>query len=269
MKAKQKQGSGEAMITDIISNKISLEKIVDTIKHTDMTREVRNLFDALNTQKNMTDESLRRATILDIVNPHTNNLTIYCTDYGNISIKAPHTSKSSELYSVPGYSILFAINNQSFTIQLYSISEEKLTLKDSVIISEGDPLVIDGRYTLFDCNPSGEGHQAFIGSINLPDRSADISVFDRESLCKIAWFPHDDSAARYLVSLELLEAAQDPGVGKVAEELIYHYHPAVAWRAFQVIYQKDRQIALDYVPLLRQLKNDHLNHLLDNYSEAA
>ncbi|MEN5311950.1 hypothetical protein [Pseudomonas koreensis] len=256
------------MIIECISRKTSPEKIIAIIKNLDMTAEVRKLADTVYDQEKLTDTNLRRAAILDIVNPHTNTLTLHCTDFGNISIKAPDAAKSAELYSVPGYSILFAINNQSFTVQLYSVTEEQLTIRDSVTISESSPLVIDGRRTLFDCNPSGSGHQAFIGSINLPDRSADISVFDRESLCKIAWFPHDDSAARYLVSLELLEAAQDPGAGKVAEELIYHYHPAVAWRAFQVIYQKDRQTALNYVPLLRQLKNRRLDHLLDQYGEA-
>ncbi|MBV4465846.1 hypothetical protein KVG95_21190 [Pseudomonas sp. SWRI79] len=257
------------MIAELISKETAPEQIIAIIKSLNMTMEVEKLIDRLHDQKELTDANSRRAAILDIVNPHTHTLTLHCSAFGNISLKAPHASKSSALYSVPGYSILFAINHQSFPLQRYRLTEEQLTINDSVTISEGNPVLIDGRHTLFDCHSAGNSHQVFIGSINLPDRSADISVFDRESLRKIAWFPHDDSAAHYLVSLELLEAAQDPGAGKVAAELIYHYHPAVAWRAFQVIYQQDRQTALQRVPLLRQLKNPRLDHLLDQYSEDA
>ncbi|VVO94560.1 hypothetical protein [Pseudomonas fluorescens] len=257
------------MLTTLISQETNPEKIIEIIKKLDMTAEVKKLFAALGNQVKTTDTNVHRAALLDIVNPNTNTLTLHCNDFSNISIKTPSTSNSSALYSAPGYSIFFAINHQSFTIQRYSVTEEWLTKKDSVTVSEGNPVVIDGRDTLLDCNPPGEGDQAFIGSINLPDRSADISVFDRKSLRKIAWFPHDDSAARYLVSLELLEAAQDPDAAKVAEEVIYHYHPAVAWRAFQMIYQKDRHNALHYVPLLRQLQNRRLDYLLDLYSEAV
>ncbi|WP_241392782.1 hypothetical protein [Pseudomonas chlororaphis] len=142
-----------------------------------------------------------------------------------------------------------------------------MTPTSSAVVSEGNPLMVDGRHTLFDCPPAAAHPQAFIGSINLPHRSADISVFDRQSLRKIAWIPHDDGAARFLVSLELLEATQDPGIGTIAEELIYHYHPAVAWKAFQTIYQFNRQTALDYVPLLRQ--NRCLDSLLDQYGKVA
>lgn len=255
------------MLAELISKKIDPEHILSIIQRADMILEVEKLIDRLPNQENFNDANARRAAILDIVNPHTNTLTLHCTDFANISIKAPQPATSSELYSVPGYSILFATHHP-FTLQLYRVTDEQLTIDDRVTVREGHPVLIDGRHTLFDCNPSGQG-QAFIGSINVPDRSTDISVFDRESLRKVAWFPHDDSAARYLVSLELLGAAQDPGAAKVAEELIYHYHPAVAWRAFQVIYQQDQPTALQYVPLLRQLQNSRLDHLLDQYSEAA
>lgn len=256
------------IITECLSRKTSPEKIISIIKNLDMTAEVKGISNTVHDQVKLTDTTLHRAAILDVVNPRTNTLTLHYTDFGNISIKTLHTAKSAELYSVPGYSILFAIHNQSFTVQLYSITEEQLTIRDRVTISENNPLVIDGRHTLFDFIPSDSGNQTFIGSINLPDRTVDIRVFNRDSLRKIAWFPHDDSAAHYLVSLELLESIQDPGACKVAEELIYHYHPAVAWRAFQVIYQEDPRAASNYVPLLRQLKNRHLDNLLDQYSEA-
>ncbi len=256
------------IITECLSEKISPEKIISLIKNLDMTAEVKSISNTVYDRIKRTDTTLHQAAILDVVNLHTNTLTLHYTDFGNISIKTPHTAKSAELYSVPGHSILFAINNQSFTVQLYRITEEQLTIKERVTISENNPLVIDGRHTLFEYIPSDSGNPAFIGSINLPDLTADICVFNRDSLRKIAWFPHDDSAARYLVSLELLESIQDPGACKVAEELIYHYHPAVAWRAFQVIYQKDPLAAPNYVPLLRQLKNSHMDHLLDQYSEV-
>jgi hypothetical protein len=256
------------MLAELMSKEIDPEHLLSVIRTTDMTLEVEKLIDRLPNQDNFNDANARRAAILEIVNPQTHTLTLHCTDFANISIKAPHPATASELYSVPGYSFLFAIHQQPFTLQLYRVTDEQLTIDDRVTVREGHPVLIDGRHTIFDCTPSDQG-QAFIGSLNVPDRSADISVFDRASLHKVAWFPHDDSAARYLVSLELLEAAQDPGAAKVAQELIYHYHPAVAWRAFQVIYQHDQSTALQYVPLLRQLQNSRLDHLLDHYSEAA
>jgi hypothetical protein len=258
------------MIRSLISKKLHLTEITSLIKTFDMTAEVKDLISNLNAQPEFTTTVSRRAAIMNITNPHTGTITLHYTDIGNISIKTPQSrSAPSPLYSVPGQCVLFAIKNQSFMTHRYTIEDNRLIMNDTIIVDENNPLAIDGTQTLFDCAPITQGHPAFIGSINLPDRSADISVFDRTSLRKIAWFPHDDSAARYLVSLELLEAAQDPGGEKVAEELIYHYHPAVAWKAFQVLYQANRQAALHYIPLLRNLQNRRLDHLLDQFKEAA
>ncbi|WP_433786536.1 hypothetical protein [Pseudomonas frederiksbergensis] len=258
------------MIRTLISKKLTPTEITTLIKTSNMTAEIKDLISNFNIQPTLTKTIARRAGIMNITNPHTGNITLHCTDIGNISIKVPHVqSVPSPLYSVPGQSILFAINKQSFIVHRYTVENDRLTVKDAVIVDESNPLPIDGAQTLYDCDPTGQGHNAFIGSINLPDRSADISVFDRTSLRKIAWFPHDDSAARYLVSLELLEAAEDPGAGKVAEELIYHYHPAIAWKAFQVLYQADQEAALNYIPLLRNLQNRRLDHLLDQFKESA
>lgn len=258
------------MISTLISRKRSATKVKNLVQTLDMTTEINSLISDLEQQKKWADKSARRAAIMRTTNPHTKTITLLCTDFGNISLKAPHVSPTAPtLYSIPGQTILFAINKQSFVVQLYAIKDDRLISKEAVIISEGNPLHIDGRRTLFDANPMGQGHQAFIGSINLPRRSADISVFDRASLRKIAWFPHDDSSARYLVSLELLQSVQDPHTCKVAQELIHHYHPAVAWQAFQLMHQADRQAAQRYVPLLRKLENPRLNDLLDLQSKAA
>ena len=70
-----------------------------------------------------------------------------------------------------------------------------------------------------------------------------------------------------LFSLELFEAVKDPEVEKVAEELIYHVHPAVAWRAFQVIFKRDRKAALHYIPIMRQLKNHRVDRLFYQYGD--
>lgn len=257
------------MIKTLLDPDLTPSQLITSIKTLDMSVEVKNLADQLPEQTAHTLDSSRRAEIMKLTNIHTGTLTLHCNKNGNISLKAPdNTPASEQLYSVPGNSVLFAINAESFCIQLYALEEDHLTRAELVIVDASNPLFIDGTKVLFDSNPTGYGHPAFIGSINLPDRSADISVFDRVSLNKIAWFPHDDSAARYLVSLELLEAAQDPGAFRVAEELIYHYHPAVAWKAFQVIQQTDPHAALHYIPLLRNLQNSRLNLLLDQ-SEAA
>lgn len=257
------------MIKTLLNPDLTPSQLITSIKALNMSVQVKNLADQLPKQTAHTSDSSHRAEIMRLTNTHTGTLTLHCNKSGNISLKAPDNAPASEqLYSVPGNSVLFAINAQSFSIQLYELEEDHLTRSERVVVDANNPLFIDGTKVLFDSNPTGNGHPAFIGSINLPDRSADISVFDRVSLNKIAWFPHDDSAARYLVSLELLEATQDPEARRVAEELIYHYHPAVAWKAFQVIHQTAQRAALHYVPLLRNLQNIRLNLLLDQ-SEAA
>ncbi|MGL6246677.1 hypothetical protein [Pseudomonas sp.] len=257
------------MIKTLLNPDLKPSEILTSIKALNMSTEVKNLADELPKQTAHTGDSSHSAEILRLTNTHTGTLTLHCNKSGNISLKAPDNAAASEqLYSVPGNSILFAINAESFSVQLYALEEDHLIREELVVVDSSNPLFIDGTKVLFDSNPTGNGHPAFIGSINLPDRSADISVFDRASLSKVGWFPHDDSAARYLVSLELLEAAQDPEACRVAEELVYHYHPAVAWKAFQVIQQTDPQAALSYVPLLRNLQNNRLDFLLDQ-SEAA
>jgi len=256
-------------LSELLSEQISPEAIADAIKTMDMTWHVRQLFDALPVHGNTSDDNVRRAALLGIVNVATHHLTLHCTEYGNLSVQIPQGSTASSLYSVPGCTLLFAMNDQSFTVDLYNVFDDHLALKERAVVREGQPLLIEGPHTLFDCHPCTQDHCAIVGSLNWPDRTADISVFDRESLRKIAWFPHDESAARFLVSLELLEATQDPGLGKIAEELIYHYHPAVAWKAFQVIHHLSPQAATHYVPLLRQLDNPHLDGLLDQWSQAA
>ncbi|CAI8944317.1 MULTISPECIES: hypothetical protein [Pseudomonas] len=257
------------MIKNLLNPDLTPAQLISSIKTINMGNEINNLADQLVNQTVNTLDSSRRAAIMKATNIHTGTLTLHCNKDGNISLKAPDNAPAQEqLYSVPGNSVLFAINGQSFSIQLYKLAGEYLTRAQHVIVDTDHPLYIDGTQTLYDSNPTGNGHPAFIGSINMPVRSADISVFDRLSLRKIAWFPHDDSAARFLVSLELLDAAQDPDACKVAQELIYHYHPAVAWKAFQVLGRTDPQAALKCVPLLRNLQNGRLNQLLDQ-CEAA
>lgn len=254
------------MIKTLLNFDLTPSQIITRIKTLNMSTEVKNLAEQLSKQTASTSEPSYRAAIMKLTNTHTGTLTLHCNQNGNISLKVPDNAPMPEqLYSVPGNSVLFAINAEAFSIQLYEVEDEHLTLGEQVIVDASNPLFIDGTKTLFDSNPSGTGHSAFIGSFNFPDKSADIHVFDRASLQKIAWFPHDDSAARYLVSLELLEAAHDPGAGKVAEELIYHYHPAVAWKAFQMIHLVNPATALGYAPLLRNLQNTRVNDLLDQH----
>ncbi|TWC21059.1 MULTISPECIES: hypothetical protein [unclassified Pseudomonas] len=257
------------MIKNLISENFSPEHIAEEIKTLDMTAQVNQLVSHLNSQPSFTKAQSRRATIMNISNPHTGTLLLHCTSIGNISIRT-HTPDSalSPFYSVPGQSILFALD-QPFEVQLYTRHEQQLEQLDRVIVDQENPLIIDGSRTLFDYAPTELEAARITGRINLLDRSADISVFDRVSLQKIAWLPHDESAARFLVSLELLETLGDPGGSKVAEELIYHYHPAVAWKAFQLLYQADPHKALNYVPLLRKLKNPRLDNLLSPLEKAA
>lgn len=254
------------MIKTLISRKLSPEHIAETIKTLDMAAQISQLIVDLKHQPGFATARSRRAAIMNMTNPHTGTLILHSTHVGNISIKAPRLSgTASRLYSVPGQSILFAID-QPFEVQLYTINAHQLEKTDICLIDQNNPLVVDGRQILFDYRQPDGG---LVGRINLPDRAADIGVFDRVSLRKIAWLPHDESTARHLVSLELLETVQDPERARVAGELIYHYHPAVAWKAFQMLYRVDPQTAVSHVALLKKHRNARLDSLLQPFEQAA
>lgn len=259
------------MIKTLIRSDLPPEQLLAAIKQLDMTTEVKQLATLLHQEAAEKLELSKKSAILNATNIQTGTLTLHYNESGNISLKVPDNAPASpQLYSIPGNSILFAINAESYCVQLYEMEDDKLTPGKKIIIDAKNPLFIDGTKLLYDSNPEGNGHPAFVGSINFPDKSADIHVFERMSLRKIAWFPHDNSAARYLVALGLLEVVEDPNAGKVAEELIYHYHPAVAWKTFQLLHARDPHTALGYAPQLRKLGNTRLDRLLDlHLSEAA
>ncbi|MCQ6259735.1 hypothetical protein [Pseudomonas sp. Q11] len=257
------------MLNNLIATKLPPEYIAEKIKTLDMTTEINQLTTHLGIQSTFATAQSRRAAIMNITNLHTGTITLHRTSIGNISIKALTTeTDSSPLYSVPGQSIVFAVD-RPFKVQRYTLSTHQLEKSDVVIIDKKNPLIIDGSRTVFDYLPLGPESGGLMGRINWPDRGTDISVFHRVSLRKVAWLPHDESAARYLVSLELLETIQDPERTRVAEELVYHYHPAVVWKAFQVLYQADPQIALSYVPLLKKRQDTRLDNLLSPLEKAA
>ena len=250
------------MIKNLISEKNSPTDIAKTIKELDMTSEARQLISQLMAEPAFATAQSRRATIMNITNTHTRTLVLHKTNKVNISIKLSKFDPTpAPLYSVPGQSILFALD-QPFEIQRYTVKEGRIEKADIATIDQKNPLIIDGHHTLFDYIQTRREPAKLTGRINFPNRAMDISVFDRVSLRKIAWLPHDESAARYLVSLELLETIQDPEMHKVAGELIYHYHPAVAWKAFQILYRTDRLNALNYVQLLKKHQNARLDDLL-------
>lgn len=254
------------MIKTLLSPVSHPEHCTELIKNIDMSAEVKSLINALGEQPADRPQLSATASLLNSTNIHTGTLTLFYNATGNISLKTPDAAPASaQLYSIPGRSVLFAINAQSYCVQLYTLNGDHLTPGAQVIVDADNPLFIDGAQTLYDSNPAGAGHTAFIGSVNFPDKAADIHVYQRASLQKIAWFAQDDSAARYLVSLELLEALDDPDAGKVAEELIYHYHPAVAWKAFQLIHRVDPQTARGYTAQLRKLEDPRIDGLLDLY----
>lgn len=257
------------MIKNLITKIISPSEIAKTIKSLDMTSEIKKLISQVMATPDFAAGKTLRAAVIAITNPHTGTVILHRTSIGNISIRsAPFNSGSSSLYSVPGQSILFALD-QPFEIQQYTLDEQCIRKTERIIIDKRNPLVIDGRHMLFDYLQTGSKTAKLTGRIDLPNRAVDIGVYDRVTLRKTAWLPHDKSAACYLTSLDLLETIQDPDGGKVAEELIYHYHPAVVWKAFQILYQTEPQKALTYVPLLKKHKNERLDSLLLLLEAAA
>ncbi|WP_236196834.1 hypothetical protein [Pseudomonas glycinae] len=253
------------MITKLLTNSLSPSELLQKIRTCNMRAEVEKLVKTINNKNKTPEHILYKTRILNITNLHNNNLTLYCNDIGNISIKIPDNNAASPyMYSIPGKTFLFSIDGHSFDVQHYQIDDNGLKHIGSVTINEGSPLYIDGTKELYECAPD-----IAFGAMTLVDRRADISVYDRQTLQKVAWLPNDQSAARFLVALELLEVAQDPQRRKVAEELVYHSHAAVAWNAFNVIAEQDRQAALAYAPVMRLLRNDKLNSFLDYQQECA
>lgn len=253
------------MITQLLDTNLSPTHILDLITKNNMTTEVKKLSSALASHNRTLDNQRYKVQALNSTNTYTGTLVLHYNATGNISIKAPDsTPASAYFYSVPGKTFLFSINNQPFNVQRYTIIENSLIPGDCTAVSEKQPLYIDGSKELFECD-----HDVLSASINLIDRRADITVFDRRTLQKVAWLPNDEGAARFLVSLELLEAAADPGARKVAEELVYHQHPAVAWKAFTIIAREDKAAALAYAPVMRLLQSEQLNRHLDAQLEST
>ncbi|WP_347905438.1 hypothetical protein [Pseudomonas purpurea] len=190
-------------------------------------------------------------------------ITLASSSRGNVSIKVPGLGAAAQLYSVPGHCVLFALQPHAYAITRYRIEGECLTRHEHVVVDARHPVHINGAHELFEQTSDGQENAGVIASFNFPDKTADIQVFDRSTLQKTGWFPADDSAARFLTCLELLEGVADPHTFQVAEELIYHYHPGVAWKAFQQIHHASPNRAQQYVRMLGKHHNPRLNTLLE------
>jgi transcription initiation factor IIF auxiliary subunit len=123
------------MIKTLLDPDLTPSQLITNIKALDMSVEVKNLADQLPEQTAHTLDSSHRAEIMKLTNIHTGTLTLHCNKSGNISLKAPDNAPTSEqLYSVPGNSVLFAINAESFSIRLYALKEDHLTRAELVIV---------------------------------------------------------------------------------------------------------------------------------------
>ncbi|WP_438301321.1 hypothetical protein [Pseudomonas sp. NMS19W] len=253
------------MITQLLNNNLSPPELLQKIRTCNMRLEIEKLAQTINNKNNTSENNHYKTHILNITNLHNNNLTLHYNETGNISIKVPGSNTQSPyIYSIPGKTFLFSIDGNPFSVQHLLIDDNGLKRIGSTTITEDTPLYIDGTKELYECAPD-----IAFGAMTLVDRRADISVYDRQTLQKVAWLPNDESAARFLVALELLEVVRDPQRRKVAEELVYHTHAAVAWNAFNAIAEQDRQAALAYAPVMRLLQNDKLNSFLDEQLEYA
>lgn len=249
------------MMMSLLGSNLSPQQIRDRLQGLDLTSEVKQRLQQLQDDPQPSSAQSRHGAIMSRTNCQTNTFTLAASSRGNASLKMPGRRATAPLYSVPGHCVLFAINQRSFTVTRYRIQDERLTQPEHRVVDVQHPLHIDGQHELFEHTPCA--HDAFMGSFNFPDKTADIQVFDRSTRQKIGWFPVDDSAARFLACLELLEGVADPQATQVAEELIYHYHPGVAWKAFQQIYHANPNRAQQYVRMLGKHRNPRLDTLLE------
>lgn len=172
------------------------------------------------------------------------------------------------LYSSSGHSIWFAPEGFDYTLQLFERAGDHLRLEDIVRVTKQSPLLVEGDRTVVEvCAGPGSAHLAF--SLNQPVPGSDIQVYDRKSLVSIAWFPADAETPRYLMLLEALGAVGDPALQAIAEELIYHPHSAVRWRAFKVLSQACPDKTAQYRELLLLSADAGLQHLCSSMLEEG
>ncbi|WP_194790986.1 hypothetical protein [Pseudomonas sp. UFMG81] len=238
--------------------------LLEQIRCTDMHAFVASAWSAFRQRVIEKPEPERRALLCAAISHFAERLCLNAgEDSAVLDIARVHT-RGDHLYSTSGHSIWFAPAGFSYELQLYSQGDTQLSTPRRVKVTPQAPLLVEGGLTVVDaCPAQTDGHLVF--SINLPISGSDIQVFERKSLSRIAWFPADSEVPRYLLLLEALASIGDPGLERVAGELIYHHHPAVRWRAFLQLMRFTPEHLEHYCEMLNGLEDPGLRLMLSDY----
>lgn len=238
--------------------------LLERIRCTDMRALVTNAWRAFKQRVSEKPESESRALLCDAVSHFAERLRLNTREDGAILDIARVHTRADHLYSTSGHSIWFAPAGFSYELQLYSQGDTQLSAPRRVTVTPQAPLLVEGGLTVVDaCPATTDGHLVF--SINLPIAGSDIQVFERKHLSRIAWFPADGEVPRYLLLLQALESIGDPGLERVAGELLYHHHPAVRWQAFLHLMRFTPEHLEHYCEVLNGLADPGLQQMLSDY----
>ncbi|MDH0731760.1 hypothetical protein N5F23_03185 [Pseudomonas sichuanensis] len=238
--------------------------LLEHVRCTDMRALITKAWRTFKQQVIERPESERRALLCGAVSHFAERLRLNAREDGAVLDIARVHTRADHLYSTSGYSIWFAPAGFSYELQLYSQGETQLSAPRRVTVTPQAPLLVAGGLTVVDtCLADTDGHLVF--SINLPISGSDIQVFERQSLSRIAWFPADSEVPRYLLLLEALENMGDPGLERVAGELLYHHHPAVRWQAFLQLMRFTPEHLEHYREVLNGLADPGLRQMLSDY----
>ncbi|WP_157655353.1 hypothetical protein [Burkholderia ubonensis] len=253
-------------ILNILSPALDTIEILHLVKMSDMDGLVHRLLDDVRRSIYRLSGVTRNVETMKRVNRHSQSLNLFTNEHGSINVTRLHRGECAErLYATTGKSIFFSIKNTSFSINKFNIDNNKLSNEQTLTVSRDTPQIInhDNEVYFYNLSPDNNADLAF--NIHLKGKMSDIRVFDLDSKENIAWLPADERVTKSLIALEALNSLGDPGTQSVCEELIYHHHPAVCWKAFQILHRLDKKSAHTFIPIIKSHDDEKLSSLIEQH----
>ena len=202
----------------------------------------------------------KQSRLLDYISSKSQSMLIHKGDVSNISI-CLSTNNKEHIIQFPGKTLLFSVHEEFKIIKhTTNVENNRIVDNETLTVSKDNSVLIDGdihAYTFLSNN-------VLVGNLSFPERK-DINIFDLSTRKKKYWFPTDSSVARALFTIKAMEELSSIRLLDVAKEYVYHYHPAVAWAAFRVIYRLDYSQREKYKKLILKSGNERTRQLVDEY----
>ncbi|MDH5929535.1 MULTISPECIES: hypothetical protein [Vibrio] len=199
----------------------------------------------------------KQAKLLSCISSKSKSILIHKGEVSNISLCLSNNEEKN-IIQFPGITILFSVH-QTFSIEKHTTNADNNMIVSSEIltISQNTPALIDGSKNAYSFLESS----VLVGNLSFP-KNSDINVFDSSTGEKKYWFTTDNAVLRALFTMTAMESLDSSHLLDVAKEYIYHYHPAVAWHAFRIIYEfKDKDIN-KYKSLILKSGNSRTQQLI-------